>query len=209
VFPGDSEAALGTVAHDNYVAGSAAFSTAGQFGSVFNLVLSFIFMGLGFTSLPSKLIYSPCLVLTTIVCFLCAFVVGHSRVLAMTCFIISNVGLTAAGSIPYGIVAVWNKMKEEKTGEAGSVAMLMAILNCCITVGQQLTTIILTALEGSYSVAGALKGLFIISMVANGLSAIATLFINSNSVSKAPPGKVESSSEFCETSNAGAATDLA
>merc|ERR1712173_72518 len=118
----------------------------------------------------------------------------------MTCFIVSNVGLTAAGSIPCGIVAVWNKMKEERTGEAGSVAMLMAILNCCITIGQQLTTIILTALEGSYSVAGALRGLFIISMAANGLSAIATLFINSNSVSKAPLGKVESSNEFCETS---------
>ena len=32
VVPGDSEAALGTVAHDNYLAGSAALSTAGQFG---------------------------------------------------------------------------------------------------------------------------------------------------------------------------------
>jgi len=209
VFPGDSEAALGSVAHDNYVAGSAAFSTAGQFGSVFNLVLSFLFMGLGFTSLPSKFIYSPCLVLTTIVCFFCAFVVGHSRVLAMTCFIISNVGLTAAASLPFGIVAVWNQMKEENTGEAGSVAVLMAILNCCVTVGQQLATIILTALEGPYSVAGALKGLFIISMVANGLAAIATLFISSTTVSKAPQNKTEGSHDLRETSAAHAASELA
>merc|ERR1712173_241345 len=163
VYPGDSEAAPGTVAHDAYVAGAAAFSTAGQFGSIFNLLLSFIFMGLGFTSLPSNLIYSPCLILSAVVCFGCAFVVGHSHLLATICFIISNVGLTAAGSIPFGIVAVWNKMAEE-AGNVGSVAMQMAILNCCITVGQQLCTMILGGLEGSHSVVAALKGLFIISM---------------------------------------------
>merc|ERR1719464_1845732 len=59
VYPGDSEAAPGTDAHDEYVAGAAAFSTAGQFGSIFNLFLSFAFMGLGYTSLPNNLIYAP------------------------------------------------------------------------------------------------------------------------------------------------------
>merc|ERR1719282_350041 len=109
-------------------------------------------------------------------CFLCAFVVGHSHKLAVACFILSNVGLTAAGSIPYGIVAVWNRAAEA-AGHAGSVAMQMAILNCCITVGQQLCTMILGGLEGSFSVNDSLKGLYIISMVANGLGGIGALFL--------------------------------
>merc|ERR1712241_884429 len=199
------EAAPGTDAHDEYVAGAAAFSTAGQFGSIFNLFLSFVFMGLGFTKLRSNLIYSPCLILSAVVCFLCAFVVGHSHLLATTCFIISNVGLTAAGSIPFGIVAVWNKMAEE-AGHVGSVAMQMAILNCCITVGQQLCTMILGGLEGSHTVVAALKGLFIISMVANGLGGIAALFLRTGGKAS---GKSASSNELSEAPSARAATESA
>merc|ERR1712151_690383 len=113
---------------------------------------------------------------SAIVCFLSAFVVGQSHGLAIACFVLSNVGLTAAGSIPYGIVAVWNKAAEQ-AGHVGSIAMQMAILNCCITVGQQLCTMILGGLEGSFSVNDSLKGLYIISMVANGLGGIGALFL--------------------------------
>lgn len=176
VYLGDSEAAKGTVAYKEYVEGAHSFSEAGQIGSIFNLCLSFAFMGLGFTSLPTHLIYSPCLFISSFVCFLCAFVVGHSSSLAIFAFVLSNVGLTAAGSVPYGIVAVWNKQAEER-GQAGSVAMQMAILNCCITVGQQLCTMILGGLEGSLSVVDSLKFLFTISMVANGLGGVGSLFL--------------------------------
>jgi len=164
--------------------GANAFSTAGQLGSMFNLLLSFVFMGLGFTSVPNNLIYAPCLFGGAAVCFMAAFVVGHSHNLAILCFVLSNVGLTAAGSIPYGIVAVWNKTAEE-AGHAGSVAMQMAVLNCCITVGQQLCTMILGGLEGSFSVNDSLRGLYIISMVANGLGGVGSLFLTTGK----PKGK--------------------
>merc|ERR1711963_518880 len=141
--------------------------------------------------------YAPCLFGGAAVCFLCAFVVGHSHSLAFTCFVLSNVGLTAAGSIPYGIVAVWNRAAEA-AGHAGSVAMQMAILNCCITVGQQLCTMILGGLEVSYSLVAALKGLFIISMVANGLGGIAALFLRTGKAS----GKSANSNELAEVPNA-------
>jgi len=176
VYPGDPEAPLGSHAREVYVAGADAFSTAGQCGSVFNLFLSFAFMGLGYTSLPHNLIYAPCLFGGAAVCFMCAFVVGHSHTLAFTCSVLSQVGITASGSIPYGIVAVWNRAAEE-AGHAGSAAMQMAILNCCFTVGQQLCAMILGGLEGSYSVSVSLKGLYIISMVANGLAGIGALFL--------------------------------
>merc|ERR1712038_722002 len=147
------------------------------------------------TKLRSNLIYSPCLILSAVVCFLCAFVVGHSHLLATTCFIISNVGLTAAGSLPYGIVAVWNKMAEE-AGHVGSVAMQMAILNCCITVGQQLCTMILGGLEVRYSVVDSLRDLFIISMVANALGGVGAIFLRGGSAKgKSETGTEESESE--------------
>jgi len=191
VYPGDPEAAAGSFAREVYVAGADAFSTAGQMGSIFNLFLSFAFMGLGYTSIPNNVIYAPCLFVGAFVCFMCAFVVGQSHTLAIGCFVLSNIGLTAAGSIPYGIVAVWNKAAEE-AGHAGSVAMQMAILNCCITVGQQLCTMILGGLESSYSVNDALKGLFILSMIANGLGGVGAMFLTSGSGGK---GKSVSTSD--------------
>merc|ERR1719362_1383880 len=199
VYPGDAEAAKGSLERAEYIEGADAFASAGQYGSIFNLFLSFAFMGLGYTSLPNNLIYAPCLFGGAAVCFLCAFVVGHSHKLAFTCFVLSNVGLTAAGSVPYGIVAVWNKAAEE-AGHAGSVAMQMAILNCCITVGQQLCTMILGGLEGVYSVNDSLKGLYIISMVANGLGGIGALFLTTGkqagkSVSTSDESETEESSE--------------
>jgi len=195
VYPGDPEAPPGSLAREVYVEGADAFSTAGQYGSIFNLFLSFAFMGLGYTSLPNNLIYAPCLFVGAAVCFMCAFVVKHSHNLALFCFVLSSVGMTAAGSIPYGIVAVWNRAAEE-AGQAGSVAMQMAILNCCITVGQQLCTMILGGLEGSFSVIDSLKGLFIISMVANGLGGIGALFLTTGksegkSVSDSATGESE------------------
>merc|ERR1712228_930208 len=117
----------------------------------------------------------------------CAFVVGHSHKLAFTCFVLSTVGLTAAGSLPYGIVAVWNKAAEQ-AGKAGSVAMQMAILNCCITVGQQLCSMILGGLEGTLEFVVAIKYLFVISMMANGMAGVGALFLNTKG---SPPSKEE------------------
>merc|ERR1739844_777073 len=178
VYPGDPEAARGSTARQMYIAGETDFGTAGQLGSIFNLCLSFVFMGLGFTSVPSHLIFAPCIFVGAGVCFLCAFVVQHSRTLAIVAFVLSNVCLTAAGSLPYGIVAVWNKAAEQ-AGKAGSVAMQMAILNCCITVGQQLCTMMLAWLQGSFEFVVAIRCLFIISMFANGFAGFAALFLNS------------------------------
>jgi len=176
VFPGDAEAPKGSFGREMYIAGADAFASAGQWGSLFNLSLSFGFMGLGYTSIPNNVIYAPCLFLAAAVCFTCAFVVGNSHGLAVVCFILSSVGMTAAGSIPYGIVAVWNKAAEA-AGATSSVAMQMAILNCCITVGQQLCTMILGGLEVSFSLPDALKGMLIISMVANGLGGVGAFFL--------------------------------
>jgi len=198
VYPGDPEAPHNSTLHDEYVDGAAAFSSAGQIGSIFNLFLSFGFMGLGYTKMPSHLIYAPCLFVAAGVCFSCAFLVGHDHNLAIASFVLSNVGLTAAGSIPYGIVAVWNK-EAEQAGKPASVAMQMAILNCCITVGQQLCTTILGGFESSFDVVASLRYLYIISMLANASGGVASFFLGIGSGG----GKKESvSSEGSESEEA-------
>lgn len=178
VYVGDQNAAHGTFAYSEYVHGNADFSRGGMMGSVFNLFLAFGIMGLGFTKIPSHLYYAPCVLVGALVCFLCAFLVSHDHSLALVCFVLSQVPMTATGSIPYGIVAVWNKEEEKRTGKAGSLALQMAILNCCITVGQQLCTMIVMGFEGSgMETLEALKYLFIISMVANGVGGVCTFFL--------------------------------
>ena len=72
VFPGDAEAPQGSFARELYIAGAEAFASAGQWGSLFNLRLSFGFMGLGYTAFPNNVIYAPCLFLAASVCFTCA-----------------------------------------------------------------------------------------------------------------------------------------
>merc|ERR1712071_239640 len=135
-------------------------------------------------------LYGPCILIGAVVTFLCAFAVGHNHTLAVACFVLSNVHLTAAGSIPYGLVAVWNKAAEQ-AGQVGSVAMQMAILNCCITVGQQLCTMTLGGLEGSYSVNESLKGLYIISAVAGSLGGLGAMFLKGGAPEVASAGSLE------------------
>jgi len=192
VYPGDAEAAEGTAEHIAYADGAKAFGSAGQIGSLFNLALSFLIMGIGMTKFPNHLLYGPCILVGAAVCFMSAFVVGHNHTLAVACFVLSNVPLTAAGSIPYGLVAVWNKAAEQ-AGQVGSVAMQMAILNCCITVGQQLCTMTLGGLEGSYSVNESLKGLYIISAVAGSLGGLGAMFLKGGAPEVASAGSLEGS----------------
>ena len=77
--------------------------------------------------------------------------------------------------------------------------MQMAILNCCITVGQQPCTMILDGLEVSLSLPDALKGMLISSMVANGLGSVGVFFL------KTAPGNdgksVKSTSSSDESEN--------
>jgi len=184
VYPGDAEAHEGSAASLAYIAGQNDFGTAGQMGSGLNLALALVFMAVGLYAprVPPHMMYAPCLFIGTFVCFMCAFVVGQNSSLAIVSFVLSNVCLTAAGCLPYGMVAIWNQQAEE-AGKVGSVAMQMAVLNCCITVGQQLTTMILAGLETQLVLVTALKYLFVLSMIANGIAAVACLFLN---VGKAP-----------------------
>jgi len=192
VFEGDNDAPVNSTAYKAYTAGNRAFSTAGQWGQILSLVLSLSFMGFGLIEkCPDHLLFSPSILSGAVVCFLCAFVVGNSGNFAIAMFVMSNIMLTASASFPYGFVAVWNKAAEE-AGEVGSVAMQMAILNCCITVGQQACTMLLEGLQHSYGHTSALQYLFAICAFGCGGAGVAALFLNVSGTGKSA---VEESSD--------------
>merc|ERR1712146_134829 len=69
-------------------------------------------------------------------------------------------------------------------------AMQIAILNCCITVGQEVCHLLLGGLESAQPVHEAVKNLFIISAAANAVPGICAFFLHCGQ--KAPEGEKSS-----------------
>jgi len=147
VFHGDGSAAAGTPEAIAYTQGKDDYAHGGQIRSIFQLVLSLTLMAvIAFTRIRPGWVYAPCIYISAIVSFLAAVAVGSSGSFAIACLVISIAAETGSGAIPYGIVARWNK-KAEDEGKPTSTAMQMALLNCCITVGQQVTTLTLALMQ--------------------------------------------------------------
>jgi len=128
------------------------------------------------TSIPHRFVYAPCLAVGAIVAFLASFAVGHSSAFAIVCMVLSMVPESASLAIPYGLVAAWNKKAEEE-GKPVSTAMQMAMLNCCITIGQQFCTLSLALLETGLSLQASLTIILIVAGVTNTLSTTGAVFL--------------------------------
>jgi len=156
VYQGEEQAADGTPEKEAFIDGKNAYALGGQLRSVVQLFVSlFIMVVLATTSLRPGFVYAPCLYIGAAASLLAAFAVGHSGTFAMTCLVLSIVAETGAGSVPYGLVASCSQ-QAEVAGKQTSTAMQMALLNCCITVGQQVTTLTLAGLETQLSLAQSL-----------------------------------------------------
>ncbi|CAE7195567.1 SUT5 [Symbiodinium natans] len=147
VFQGDQHAPEGSEAKLRYGEGMHAFSMGGQMRSGFQLLaaLSIIVLLLK-TSLRPRLIYAPCIFVGAIVSFLAGYIVGHNSAFAIIIFIFSIMPETGSFAIPFGLVATLNKRAEQE-GKQVSTALQMALLNCCVTVGQQLCHVVTASIE--------------------------------------------------------------
>jgi hypothetical protein len=65
-----------------------------------------------------------------------------------------------------------------KEGKQVSTALQMALLNCCVTVGQQVCTMFLAAIESRIALDQALLIGFMLAAVSFGVAGIATLFLD-------------------------------
>ncbi|CAK0836832.1 unnamed protein product [Prorocentrum cordatum] len=147
VFAGDPAAPPGSAAHRLYASGQEAFAYAGQCGSWLMLLMTLLLVvALHRTTLPPKGAYPACIFVGAGTSFAAAFFVNHNATLATACMALSVLPCVGAHGIPWGLIAASNKAAEEQ-GLPVSTAMQMALLNCGLVIGQQLTHMTLAALE--------------------------------------------------------------
>mmetsp|Transcript_57537 Transcript_57537/g.173984 ORF Transcript_57537/g.173984 Transcript_57537/m.173984 type:complete len:486 (-) Transcript_57537:167-1624(-) len=166
VFRGDQHAEDGSVEKIAYSEGIAAFSLGGQLKSVLQLISALVIIAILLkTTLRPRLVYVPCIYIGMVASILAAFVVGRSSTFALVCMTASIMPETGSFAIPFGLVATLNKRAEEQ-GKQVSTALQMALLNCCVTVGQQICTLTLAGIEGGMPLHAALPCVFMLAAAA-------------------------------------------
>jgi Na+/melibiose symporter-like transporter len=178
VYDGDVHAPAGSPERIAYGKGIAAFSLGGQLRSGLQLLSALaIIMALLYTQMRPRLIYAPCIFIGATVSLLAAFAVGHQGAFAILCWAFSIMPETGSFAIPFGLVATLNK-RAEAEGKTVSTALQMALLNCCVTVGQEICHLVLSLIEGNLELKQALPCVFILAGVAHCLGGASALCLD-------------------------------
>jgi len=181
VFGGDQDAPKGSPERLAYADGIAAFSFGGQMKAVAQLfsTLAIIAILLN-TAVRSRTVYAPCILLGALASVLAAFVVGHSSGLAEFCMVLSVMPETGSFAIPFGLVATLN-LRAAQEGKQVSTGLQMALLNCCVTIGQQICTLALAGIETQMTLAQSLPTIFMLAAAALVVAGISTMFLDDKS----------------------------
>ncbi|CAK0856356.1 unnamed protein product [Prorocentrum cordatum] len=178
VYEGDFRTTATKEAADRWDESQRTFSTAGLGKSAVQLVTSLLIIFVMINKLvPPRLAYAPCIFVGAVVSILAAFFVGHDGTLALLCMMFSVLPEVGSFAIPFGLVAVLNK-RAEKEGKHVSTALQMALLNSCITVGQEITIVSTGSLENGRSIADTLKIEFTMAGVMLTLATIGALLLD-------------------------------
>merc|ERR1712087_64309 len=175
VYVGDEKAPEGSASHQAFADGEHAFTVAGQGKSVMQLVTSVaIITALLNTRVPPRFLYAPCIFGGAIVSILAAFFVKQNGAFAMVCMVFSVLPEAGSFAIPFGLVAAINRRAEQE-GKTVSTALQMSLLNCCSTLGQQICSTTLAAVEGRMSLTAALPVTFMVAAVAQSIGGVGAL----------------------------------
>merc|ERR1740129_957089 len=186
VFEGDGSAPKGSEKEEHYADGMQEFAFGGQVKSIVSLFFTLLVMFImSNTNIRPGLIYAPTIFVGAVASFLAALFVGHHANLAVVCMTMAEVTMVGCFSVPYGLVASMNE-KAAREGKTVSTALQMALLNCCVTVGQQVFTMILAFIDSYVELDKALLIGFSVAGVAFVTSGIATLFLNDRPDEDAP-----------------------
>jgi len=178
VYGGDENAPDGSLEKIAYAEGQAAFALGGQLKSILQVVSALTIMWiLQKTDVPPRLVYAPCIFIGFIANFLAAYAVTQPGNLAVMCMALSTMPETGSFAIPFGLVAVLNKRAEQE-GKVVSTALQMALLNCCVTFGQQMCTMTLAAIETEMPLKEALPYVFMVGAATMALGLAITLFLD-------------------------------
>eukprot|EP00933_Yihiella_yeosuensis_P074394 TRINITY_DN83313_c0_g1_i1.p1 TRINITY_DN83313_c0_g1~~TRINITY_DN83313_c0_g1_i1.p1 ORF type:complete len:490 (-),score=66.98 TRINITY_DN83313_c0_g1_i1:328-1797(-) len=169
VYQGNVNAADNSPEKIAYADGTQAFAQAGLWRSGLQLISALVIIAIMMkTSLRPRLVYAPTIFIGAVVALLAAFAVHHSGTFATICFALSIMPETGSFAIPFGLVAILNKRAEEE-GKQVSTALQMALLNCCITVGQQICHVSLAGIENNvHPLEKALPYVFVLAAIVYG-----------------------------------------
>jgi len=148
---GNASAAARTTDKMNYDHGIAAYSTAGIYQSVFQIVASLMLIVIVYSPRVSlRFLYASCLFVGACVSVLAFWTQQIPD--AQDLSVMEKLSETAANIVPFGIVVMASK-RAELNGETISTALCMAYLNCACTLGQflqmALTSLFLAAMPDS------------------------------------------------------------
>jgi len=203
VYQGDETAPTGSSEKEAYAEGMSAFTFAGQGKAALQLISALVIITLlVYTKIRPRFVYAPCILAGAVVSILAACAVGHSGLYAMISMVISVMPETGSFAVPFGLVATLNKRAEEE-GKQVSTALQMALLNCCVTVGQQICTMTLAVIEGKMSLERALPCVFILAAAAQLLGGVGALFLDDS-----PPADENPQSDDSETGSASSSEEL-
>merc|ERR1719223_2262761 len=178
VFEGDSNAPKCSVKEENYAAGLQEFAFGGQVKSIVSIFFTLLVMFVTSNSnIRPRLIYAPTIFCGAAASFMASIFVGHHANFAVICMTMAEITMVGCFSVPYGLVAAMNE-KASREGKPVSTALQMALLNCCVTVGQQVCTMILAFVESYIELDKALLVGFAVAGVSFVTSGVATLFLN-------------------------------
>jgi len=152
------------------------------------------------TTIRPRYLYSPCIFAGAAVSILAAFAVGHDHVLSAVSLTISILPETGSFAIPFGLVAILNQ-RAAREGKHVSTALQMALLNCCVTVGQQICTLTLAFIQTGMSLEKSLPYVFMVAAAALIIAGVGALFLDDKADPDTAEMAVESSSEEAEQPN--------
>merc|ERR1712032_292050 len=172
---GDASAAAGTVEKINYDHGIAAYSTAGIYQSVFQIVAALTLTFIVYRPRVSlRFLYASCLFIGAVVSVLAFWT--HQIPDAQYLSVMEKLSETAANVVPFGIVVMASK-RAELNGETVSTALCMAYLNCACTLGQflqmALTSLFLAAMPDSQ----AFPSLFLLGGIFLGIACFSVVLL--------------------------------
>jgi len=188
VYAGDQNAPEGSPEKLAYGAGIDAFSKGGQMKAGLQLMSALLIIWLLLkTTIRPRVVYAPCIFIGAFVSACAAFLVGNNGNFAELCMALSVMPEAGSFAIPFGLVATLNKRAEEE-GKKVSTALQMALLNCCVTIGQQVCTTTLAGVESRLPLSKALPCIFMLAAAAQGLGGAGALCLDDK-----PSGEEDSS----------------
>jgi len=200
VFEGDANAPEGSVKKQHYADGMQEFAFGGQIKSIVSLLFTLMIMFItSNTIIRPRLVYAPTIFCGAVASLLAAILVGHNGNFAVICMTMAEITCVGCFSVPYGMVAALNE-QAAKEGKQVSTALQMALLNCCVTVGQQICTMFLAVVEGWVALDKALLIGFWLAAVSFTVAGVSTLFLDDGAGEK---GKAEAKSSSADSDKCG------